>query len=102
VSPSAPALAFAGLGAAAVALGLIVLVLARIDPPANATASPAGIEAHHADGATPAVVQGLALHSGAAVATLAAQVTPATNRTTIQSITIPGTPAVLAATPYPR
>lgn len=93
-------------------LGSIVLGLARIDPastrpdaaPPAGTSSPSllGAGDHQGDPVAGGVVQGLALHPGAAVATLVAVVTPSTDAATIRTISIvavPATPTGIATVP---
>ena len=89
-------LRLAGLSVAAIALGVAVLLLTRIEPPGEVETpaiTDSGSPAQHST-ESGAVVPGLALEPGPASATLAAVLTPSTGLTRIESIASGATAAL--------
>jgi hypothetical protein len=91
-----------GLGGGAlvaIVLGAVILVQARLDPAEPATTAPTVHAEQHG-----VEIAGIPHHPDAAIATLAARLTPPSGVTTIRSVGAPAAPAVTPraeATPAP-
>jgi hypothetical protein len=82
-----------GVSLVAIALGVLILVAARLDPATAAGPTPA-VTASHTEHPADRVIQGLPHEDHAAIATRAASLPPYDGRiTTISSISVDATPS---------